>query len=97
MRRSSGATRGWRWSIPRGYGAALAGGQAQAVQIVADGSDANSAGVSLWYATNLVATYGQETARNARLSRPVEATCRWPASSRVCASGSTRGSRAATS
>ena len=33
------------------------------VQIIADGSDANSAGVSLGYATNLIAGYGQEFAR----------------------------------
>ncbi len=54
--------------VPRGYGAALAGGQAQAVQIVADGSDANSAGVSLSYATNLVAAYGQELAERAAVA-----------------------------
>lgn len=48
--------------IPSGYGAALIGNRAQAVQIVADGSDANSAGVSLSYATNLIASYGQELA-----------------------------------
>ena len=52
--------------VPRGYGAALASGRSQSVQVVADGSDANSAGVSLGYATNLVASYGQELAsRNA--------------------------------
>ena len=54
--------------IPRGYGAALASGQAQAVQIVADGSDANSAGVSLSYASNLVASYGQEIAARAAVA-----------------------------
>jgi ABC-2 type transport system permease protein len=51
--------------VPRGYGAALATGQPQAVQIVADGSDANSAGVSLSYASNLIAGYGQELAARA--------------------------------
>ncbi len=63
--------RGEAWMalvVPRGYGAALAGGQAQAVQIVADGSDANSAGVSLSYATNLVAAYGQEIAERASVA-----------------------------
>jgi ABC-2 type transport system permease protein len=54
--------------VPRGYGSALAGGQAQAVQIVADGSDANSAGVSMSYATNLIAGYGQEVAARAALA-----------------------------
>jgi ABC-2 type transport system permease protein len=60
--------------VPRGYGEALAGGRAQDVQIVADGSDANSAGISLSYATNLIATYGQELAgRAARDRGPVAA------------------------
>jgi drug efflux transport system permease protein len=57
--------RGTAWLalvIPSGYGAALAGGRSQTVQIVADGSDANSAGVSLGYAANLIAGYGQEVA-----------------------------------
>ena len=56
--------------VPRGYGAALASGTSQAVQIVADGSDANSAGVSLGYATNLVAAYGQELAARAVAASP---------------------------
>jgi ABC-2 type transport system permease protein len=51
--------------IPRGYGTALASGRSQAVQILADGSDANSAGVSLGYASNLVAGYSQEVAARA--------------------------------
>jgi ABC-2 type transport system permease protein len=52
--------------VPNGYGAALASGHPETVQIVADGSDANSAGVSLGYATNLIAGYGQELAARAR-------------------------------
>jgi ABC-2 type transport system permease protein len=56
--------------VPRGYGAALASGTPQTVQIVADGSDANSAGVSLGYATNLVAAYGQELAARAVAASP---------------------------
>jgi drug efflux transport system permease protein len=57
--------------VPRGYGAAIASGQPQAVQIVADGSDANSAGVSLSYATNLIASYSQELAsRSAPTAAP---------------------------
>jgi ABC-2 type transport system permease protein len=47
-------------AIPEGYGDGLAGGHPQALQVVADGSDANSAGVSLAYATNLITLYGQE-------------------------------------
>jgi ABC-2 type transport system permease protein len=46
--------------IPSAYGAALASGRPQAIQVVADGSDANSAGVSLAYATTLVTSYGEE-------------------------------------
>ncbi|MGC4085087.1 MAG: ABC transporter permease [Vicinamibacterales bacterium] len=63
--------RGQAWIavvVPRGYGAALASGRTQAIQIVADGSDANSAGVSMSYATNLIAGYGQELAARASAS-----------------------------
>ena len=55
--------RGQAWLalvVPRGYGAALERGQSTAVQVIADGSDANSAGVSLSYASNLIAGYSQE-------------------------------------
>jgi drug efflux transport system permease protein len=55
-------------TIPAGYDEALAAWGSGAVQIIADGSDANSAGVSLGYATNLIAGYGQElSARRASL------------------------------
>ncbi len=54
--------------------AALASGQSQAVQIVADGSDANSAGVSMSYATNLIAGYGQETRRSRGTARRRQAS-----------------------
>src|SRR4051812_32247673 len=46
-------------TIPAGYDDAI-NGRGAAVQIIADGSEANSAGVSLGYATNLIAGYGQE-------------------------------------
>jgi|KBSSwiS6_1023812.scaffolds.fasta_scaffold05379_2 ABC-2 type transport system permease protein len=63
--------RGDAWlavTIPAGYDDALAARGGGAVQIIADGSDANSAGVSLGYATNLIAGYGQElSARRAAL------------------------------
>ncbi len=59
--------RGRAWMalvIPAGYGDAIGSGHPQTVQVIADGSDANSANVSLGYATNLVASYAQElTAR----------------------------------
>lgn len=57
--------RGAAWiavAIPRGFGASLLGGRAQTVQVVADGSDANSAGLALGYATSLIGQYGQEIA-----------------------------------
>jgi ABC-2 type transport system permease protein len=56
--------RGTAWlalAIPAGYAESLASGRRATVQIVADGSDANSAGVSLGYATNLIASAGQES------------------------------------
>lgn len=52
--------------IPAGYGAAIAVGRPQTVQLLADGSDANSAGVSMGYATDLIGTYGQELAAGQR-------------------------------
>ncbi|MGE4057144.1 MAG: ABC transporter permease, partial [Vicinamibacterales bacterium] len=45
--------------IPPGYGRAIEEGRQQVVQIVDDGSDSNSAGVSLGYATNLIALHGR--------------------------------------
>jgi ABC-2 type transport system permease protein len=60
--------------IPRGYGAVLDRGQAQSVQVIADGSDANSAGVSLSYATNLIASYGQEVGARTALAGGVSQT-----------------------
>jgi ABC-2 type transport system permease protein len=70
--------RGEAWmaiAIPPGYGEAVTAGRPQTVQIVADGSDANSAGVSLSYASNLIAAYSQELARQspARGSPPAGA------------------------
>jgi ABC-2 type transport system permease protein len=57
-------------SIPPGYGEGLRGGRPQTIQIVADGSDANSAGVSLGYATNLIAQYGGQLAARSQLTAP---------------------------
>ncbi len=65
--------------VPRGYGAALASGRVQAVQLVADGSDANSSGLALSYATNLIAGYGQELAARASLAAGVQAAAPQPA------------------
>ena len=58
-------TRGRAWmglSIPAGHGRHLESGQTATVQIVADGTDSNSANVGLGYATALVAAYAQELA-----------------------------------
>lgn len=49
-------------SVPAGYGAALQSRIPQTLQLVADGSDANSAGLALGYAGTLLATLGQELA-----------------------------------
>src|SRR5262245_36515549 len=57
--------RGEAWlavMIPSDYGAAIRQGRAQTVQLVADGSDGNSAGVALSYASGLITGYGQEVA-----------------------------------
>ena len=61
-------------AIPAGYGERVDAGRPQTVQVVADGSDANSAGVALGYATNLIAVYAQEIA--ARGVAPAPATRR---------------------
>ena len=57
--------RGRAWmalSIPAGYGEALGAGRPQAVQVIADGSDANSTNIGLGYATSLIAGYAQQLA-----------------------------------
>src|SRR5829696_362988 len=57
--------RGHAWmalAIPGGYGDTLRRGRPQTVQVIADGSDANSTNVALGYATNLIAAYTQELA-----------------------------------
>jgi ABC-2 type transport system permease protein len=49
-------------AIPAGYGTEIAAARPVRVQVVADGSDANSTNVALGYATGLVAGYAQELA-----------------------------------
>ena len=49
-------------AIPPGFGAALAAGRPQSVQLVADGTDSSSAGVALAYASNLIAGHGADVA-----------------------------------
>ena len=55
--------------IPAGYGETIAEGRTARVQLIADGSDASSAGVSMSYAGNLIAAYGQEIAAQRALAR----------------------------
>jgi ABC-2 type transport system permease protein len=57
--------RGTAWiavSIPVGFGRTVAAGRPATVQMIADGSDSNSAGVSLGYATALLNGYAQQIA-----------------------------------
>ncbi len=59
--------RGTAWmalSIPAGYGRRLNAGVPQAVQVLADGSDSNSATVAVGNATALLAAYGHQLMRN---------------------------------
>jgi ABC-2 type transport system permease protein len=66
-------------TIPAGYGAAIAAGRPQALQVVADGSDGNSGGVSLGYAVNLIADYGRELAARAPAARGAPLAANGPA------------------
>jgi ABC-2 type transport system permease protein len=47
-------------SIPAGYGQNVGAGHPTVVQVIADGTDSNSTGIALGYASNLVAAYAQE-------------------------------------
>jgi len=68
--------RGTAWmalAIPSGFGAGIAARRPQTLQILADGSDANSATVSLGYAGSLIAQYGEEKAAALRAAPVVRA------------------------
>ena len=57
--------RGDAWiaiTIPSGYQRAAVAGRPATVQIIADGSDANSSGLAMSYASGLIAAYAQELA-----------------------------------
>jgi ABC-2 type transport system permease protein len=65
--------RGRAWmavSIPAGFAEGLQRGAPQVVQVVADGSDANSAGIALAYASNLIAEYGVQVSERVRPASP---------------------------
>jgi ABC-2 type transport system permease protein len=49
-------------AIPAGYGEQVRSGRGSTIQVVADGTDANSTNVALGYAGSLVAAYGRELA-----------------------------------
>ena len=53
-------------SIPASYGRSVAVGRPVTVQVVADGSDANSTNIALGYASNLIAGYAQEMVEQRR-------------------------------
>jgi ABC-2 type transport system permease protein len=57
--------RGRAWmalTVPSDYGERIRAGQPSAVQVIADGTDANSTNVALGYAGSLVAAYARELA-----------------------------------
>ena len=86
------AGRAWMaLTVPAGYGEKVATGVPVAVQVVADGTDANSTNVALGYATALVGAYSRE------LSAAAGRTPLDPLVSADVRCGSTRSSRAATS
>jgi ABC-2 type transport system permease protein len=65
--------RGDAWvalAIPQGYGRAVEEGQSVAVQVIADGSDANSTTVALGYATALIGEYAGEMVGSASTGPP---------------------------
>jgi ABC-2 type transport system permease protein len=66
--------RGRAWlavTIPRGFADGLHSGAPQTIQVIADGSDANSAGVAVGYASNLLAQYGSRLVwRGSAAARP---------------------------
>jgi ABC-2 type transport system permease protein len=79
--------RGRAWmavAIPAGYGEKIGAGRPAAVQVVADGSDSNSANIGLGYATNLIATYAQQLAAS---PTPAALTTTMPDSARSMRAG----------
>ena len=53
-------------AIPASYGRNIAAGRPTTLQVVADGSDANSTNIALGYASNLIAGYTQEMVEERR-------------------------------
>ncbi len=57
-------------AIPASYGQNIAAGRPTTLQVVADGSDANSTNIALGYASNLIAGYTQEMVEERRAAGP---------------------------
>jgi len=57
-------------SIPAHYGRSVAAGRPATLQLVADGSDANSTNIALGYANNLLTGYAQEMVEQRRAAGP---------------------------
>ena len=55
-------------SIPSDYGRSIAAGSPATLQVVADGSDANSTNIALGYASNLIAAYARELMEERRIA-----------------------------
>ena len=78
---SGARARAWlALSIPAGYGTALEQHAPATIQVVADGSDANSTTVALGHATSLIAGYAQELVAASQpasvVAPPIEARIR---------------------
>jgi ABC-2 type transport system permease protein len=61
-------------SSPANYSKSVAAGRPATLQLVADGSDANSTNIALGYATNLLTGYAQEMVEQRRAAGPSTAT-----------------------
>jgi drug efflux transport system permease protein len=57
-------------TIPASYGQNIAAGRPTTLQVVADGSDANSTNIALGYASNLIAGYTQAMVEERRAAGP---------------------------
>jgi ABC-2 type transport system permease protein len=64
--------------IGPGYGDKLATGRRPEVQVIADGTDSNSAGLGLGYASRILASVGMEIRQSAQAGRPALAALRSP-------------------
>ncbi len=69
-RHLNGGTASMALTIPADYGTRVRTGAPVAVQVVADGTDANSTNVALGYAGSLITTYSRELSARAGVSAP---------------------------